>query len=227
MRAQVISSSILILNTNMSSIIEALNWRYATKQFDATKKLTQEQIDTLTEAIRLSASSYGLQPWKFITVTNPAIRQKLREAAWNQSQITDASHVIVFAIRKDINEALVDEFIASVAKTRGLKVEDLKGYSDMIKGSIQGKSADALKDWATRQVYIALGTLLTAAAIEKIDVCPMEGFDSKKFDEILGLEKLGLESRVVGAIGFRSAGDTTAAYKKARYSKEEVFIEVK
>ena len=211
----------------MKNTIEALNWRYATKQFDTSKKLSQEQLDMLLEAARLSPSSFGLQPWKFIVVTNPAIRAKLREAAWGQAQITDASALIVFAVKKNINATLVDEFIASVAKTRGLKPEDLKEYADSIKGSIASRTLEGAKEWASRQVYISLGVLLTTAAQAEIDACPMEGFDSKKFDEILGLDALGLESRVLATVGFRSPTDKTAAYKKSRFSKGEVIVEVK
>ena len=210
----------------MKNIIEALNWRYAVKTFDASKQLTDAQLSILTESLRLSASSYGLQPWKFIVVSNPEIRKKLRESAWNQPQITDASHLIVLAV-KNIDAAAVDAYMESVAKTRGVTMESLKGYGDMIKGSFTGKSPETLKEWAARQVYIALGTLLMVAAHEEIDACPMEGFDAKKFDEILGLDKLGLKSKVLAAVGYRSAEDKSLALPKSRFSKEEVVIEIK
>ena len=212
------------MNTN---IIDAMNWRYAVQLFDREKKLTPEQMTTLTEAMRLSPSAFGLQPWKFIIVTNPAIRVKLREAAWDQPKVTDASHFIVLAVRKNIDAAFVDEYVASVATTRGMKVADLKGLEDMVKGSIAGKTPEAIREWATRQVYIALGTLLTTAAVEGIDAGPMEGFDPKKFDEILGLDALGLESRVAVGVGFRSEGDTASKRTKSRFSRDEVIIEVK
>ncbi len=211
----------------MKNIIEALNWRYATKVFDPQKKLTSAQLDTLLEATRLSASSYGLQPWKFIVVTNPAIRTKLREAAYNQPQLTDASHVVVFTVKKNIDAALVDEYIASIAATRKMKVEDLKGFADTMKGSIAGRTPEQAKEWASRQVYIALGTLLSAAATEQIDACPMEGFDPKKFDEILGLDTYGVESRAIVTLGFRSEGDTLPKMAKVRFPKSEVVVEVK
>lgn len=211
----------------MKNIIESLNWRYATKKFDADKKLTDAELSTLTEALRLSASSFGLQPWKFIVVTNPEIRAKLRAAAWDQPQITDASHLIVLTVRKNTDAAAVDAYIESVAKTRNASAESLKGYGDMIKGSFAGKSPETLKEWSSRQVYIALGTLLTAAAHEGIDACPMEGFDAKKFDEILGLDNMGLESRVLAAVGYRAADDAASQIPKARFSKEEVLVEIK
>jgi nitroreductase len=212
----------------MKNTIDALKWRYATKQFDPTKKLSKEQYEIVTEALRLAPSSFGLQPWKFIEVTNPEVRAKLREAAWGQPQITDAANLFVLAVNKNVNDAYVDTYIADIAKTRGMKIEDLKGFEDSIKGSIASKGGvEGVIQWSSRQVYIALGTLLTTAAVEGIDACPMEGFDSKKFDEILGLEKLGLESRVLATVGFRSEGDKAASYKKVRSAKEDVFIELK
>lgn len=211
----------------MNNIIDSLKWRYAVQVFDSQKKLSQAQLDTLLEAARLAPSSFGIQPWKFIVVTNPAIRAELRKAAWDQPKVTDASHLVVFAVRKNVDAALVDKYIASTAQIRGLKVEALKGYEDMIKGSIAGRTSEQAKEWGTRQLYIAFGTLLTAAAVEGIDAGPMEGFDPKKFDEILGLEALGLESRIAVAVGFRSPDDKAAQYPKSRFSKEEVVVEVK
>ena len=211
----------------MQNIIDALKWRYATKKFDATKKLSQEQFDTVLESLHLSASSYGLQPWKFIVVTNPEIRAKIKAAAWNQTQITDASHLIVLAVQTTVDAAYVDRFVASVSKTRNVPVDALKGYADMMKGSIAGRTPESVVDWSSRQVYIALGTALTAAAVSGIDACPMEGFDPKQVDDILGLAKMGLQSRVLMPVGFRAADDDMAKAPKVRFSKEEVVIEVK
>ena len=211
----------------MQNIIDALKWRYATKKFDATKKLSQEQFDTVLESLHLSASSYGLQPWKFIVVTNPEIRAKIKAAAWNQTQITDASHLIVLAVQTTVDAAYVDRFVASVSKTRNVPVDALKGYADMMKGSIAGRTLESVVEWSSRQVYIALGTALTAAAVSGIDACPMEGFDPKQVDDILGLAKMGLQSRVLMPVGFRAADDDMAKAPKVRFSKEEVVIEVK
>lgn len=211
----------------MKNIIEALQWRYATKVFDTNKKLSEEQKSVLLESLRMSASSYGLQPWKFVVVTNPEVRMKLKEAAWGQPQITDSSELIVLCVKKNIDSALVDTWMQSIAKQRGVEVETLKGYADMINGSLAGRTPEAAKEWASRQVYIALGTLLTAAAVLEIDACPMEGFDNKKFDEILGLDAMGVESRVLAAVGFRSPEDKMANLPKARFPKEDVVVEVK
>lgn len=210
----------------MTNILNSLNWRYATKKFDATKKLSAEQLDTVLEAMRLSASSYGLQPWKFVVVENPETRAALRTAAWDQSQFTDAGALVVLCSRTDVDAAFVDAYVKSVADTRGMDVAALAGYSDMMKGSIAQKGPSATAEWNIRQVYIALGTALAAAATIEVDACPMEGFDNAKFDEILGLKAQNLASAVCLAVGFRSPEDASAAYRKVRFAKEEVVITV-
>ncbi|MFA6365513.1 MAG: NAD(P)H-dependent oxidoreductase [Candidatus Paceibacterota bacterium] len=210
----------------MENIIKSLGWRYATKIFDTSKKLTDEQLGIVTEALRLSASSFGLQPWKFIVVTNPEVRKQLREAAYGQAQITDASHLIVFTT-SDINEASVDAYVESMGSTRGMDEEAKRGMKARLFGSVQNRTPEALREWAARQCYIALGTLLTVAANEKIDACPMEGFENAKFDAILGLKEKGLSSVVLATVGFRSENDKHANEAKVRFPKEEVIIEIK
>lgn len=210
----------------MNNIINALNWRYATKSFDSSKKLSDEQLDTILESMRLSASSYGLQPWKFVVVSNPETRTALRAAAWDQTQVTDASALVVLAVRTDVDAAYVDAYMKSIADARGMDVAALSGFADMIKGTISRRTAEQVVDWSSRQVYIALGTALTTAAQLEVDTCPMEGFDEAKFDEILGLKEKNLSSRVCLAIGFRSAEDTSASYKKVRSAKDEVIVTV-
>ncbi len=210
----------------MSSIHDALLWRYATKQYDASKKVAEGDFNQILEAARLSASSYGLQPWKMVVVTNPELRTKLRAAAWDQSQITDASHLVVFAIEKNLDSAYVDEYIDLVSKTRGVSKEMLKGYEDMMKGSISGLTQESKDAWNGKQAYIALGTALLAAADLKIDSTPMEGFDKSQFDEILGLSKMGLASAVVLALGYRSSEDKSASYAKVRFPMEEMVVKM-
>lgn len=210
----------------MKNIIEALNWRYAAQVFDKNKKLTDGQLDLLLDAARLSPSSFGLQAWKFILVNNPETRAKLREAGYNQAKITDASHLIVIAVPKVINSDSVKEYMESISKTRGVDMESLQGFSDMLNGAINMRTPEQRVEWATRQAYIALGVLLTTAAVEGIDAGPMEGFDPKKFDEILGLEALGLESKAAVALGFRSEDDVMAKAAKVRFSKDRVVVEV-
>ncbi len=206
----------------MQNILDALQWRYATKKFDPEKKLTDGQRHMLEEALRLSPSSFGLQPWKFIVVSDPEIRAKLREAAWDQPQITDASHLFVLAVKKNIDAAAVNAFVTSTAQIRNVAPETLSGLSDK---SIGARTPDNAREWASRQVYIALGILLAAAAGEGIDACPMEGFDPKRFDAILGLEALGVESRVLAAVGFRASDDPAAKIVKSRFAKDEVIVE--
>ncbi|MDQ5911927.1 MAG: hypothetical protein QG568_140 [Patescibacteria group bacterium] len=210
----------------MNNIINALNWRYATKSFDSLKKLSDEQLDTILESMRLSASSYGLQPWKFVVVSNPETRTALRTAAWDQTQVTDASAFIVLAVRTDVDVAYVDAYMKSIADTRGMDVTALSGFADTIKGTISRRTAEQVVEWSSRQVYIALGTALTTAAQLEVDACPMEGFDEAKFDEILGLKEMNLASRVCLALGFRSIEDASASYKKVRLVKDEVVVTV-
>ncbi len=210
------------MNT-MSKIIEALKWRYATKQFDTEQKLSAEQLATLKEALRLAPSSFGLQPWHFIVVENPELRARLRAAGYDQPQITEASHFVVLAIEKNIDAALVDKYLKSIAETRKIPLADLEGFRTMLNGALTMKPEAERRDWATRQVYIALGVLLTTAALEHIDAAPMEGFDPRQFDEILDLEKQNLESRAIVGLGFRREEDLAASMPKVRYSEEEVF----
>lgn len=207
-------------------IKESLHWRYATKQFDSTKKVTPEEFQQIKDAMRLAPSSSGLQPWKFVVVENPAVRVKLREAAYGQSQITDASHLVVFCRRTDLNEAFVDSYMASTAHARSIKIADLAGYKEMCMGIINGKSETELATWASRQLYIALGFALETAALLKVDACPMEGLSTEKFDEILGLKERQLATVGVLALGYRHPDDKYATAPKSRFSEEEVFITV-
>jgi nitroreductase len=207
------------------ALLEQLNKRYATKKFDASKKLSAEELSTLLEAIRLSASSYGLQAYKVLVVENEAIRKQLRAAAWDQSQITDASQLLVFALDTNFDEKSVDHFVNLTAKTRSIDPSALSGYAEMMKGTFK-RPKNEVQVWLSRQVYIALGFGLVAAAELNIDACPMEGFDTAQFDEILGLKEKGLSSLVVLAVGYRSSEDGYQHLPKVRYSKEDFFITV-
>lgn len=210
----------------MSNYIESLNWRYATKKFDASKKVSNEQLETILEATRLSASSYGLQPYHIFVVTNSEIREKLKPVSWGQSQITDASHLIILASKTTFNNELINEYLSNIADTRKLPVDSLKGYGDFMKSKLIPLS-DAVKEtWASKQTYIALGNLLSAAAVIEVDTCPIEGFEPTAYDEILGLSEKNLTATVVAAIGFRSDEDDTQHYKKVRQSKEKIFTHI-
>jgi nitroreductase len=205
-------------------LISQLNSRYATKAFDATKKIAAADMDTLLEAIRLSASSYGLQPYKVLVVENPEVRKELRNFAWGQSQITDASALLVFAANTEISADTVDQFISLISETRGIPAEALGDFSGMMKGSLQKMNAEQVETWVSKQAYIALGYGLVSAAVLGIDTCPMEGFSGPDFDKVLGLEKLGLKSKVALAVGYRSSEDQYQHMKKVRTKKEDFFI---
>ncbi len=208
------------------SLIEKLNWRYATKKFDHTKKLSQAQLDELLKAVHLSPSSSGLQSYKMLVVKDPAIRQKLREAAHGQPQLTDASQIIIFASETNLDAAYVKKYIDHIAKTRQIARESLEGFEQAINGNISKLTAGQKIEWSHKQTYIALGVLLTAAADMGIDSCPMEGFNAAKFDEILGLSEKGLTTSVIAAIGFRSEDDEFSKFIKVRKPNEEMFIHI-
>lgn len=204
-------------------ILKQLNWRYATKAYDSTKKISADDWAVLEEAMVGAPSSFGLQPFKFIVVNDSEVRTKLRAAAWNQPQVTDASHLVVFAFKKNLTDADVDKFINHIAAVRGIDVSALADYSGMIKGSLAAKTPEQIAVWNSRQAYIALGFLLEAAAILGIDATPMEGFDPAQFDEILGLSGTDYASVVIAAVGFRDAeNDYLAPLKKVRFPKEEL-----
>ena len=208
----------------MSNFIKNANWRYATKKFDATKKVSDADLQTLKEAIRLSASSYGLQPYQVILVENPELRAQLQPAAWGQAQIVDASHVLVFANYTNIGDAEIDAYLNNVAETRGLPLDALQGYGDFMKSKISSLSAEQKNIWTSKQTYIALGNLLNAAAELNIDVTPMEGFEPEKVNTILGLNERGLNASLIATIGYRHADDATQSYAKVRKSEQELFI---
>ena len=210
----------------MSTLLENLNWRYATKKFDATKKISADDLNTLKEAVRLAASSYGLQPFKVVLVENPEIREQLKTAAYGQTQITDASHLFVFANDLNAGPESVAAYIKNISETRGLPTEALGGFADMMNGVISNLSQEAKNIWTSKQTYIALGTLLAAAAELKIDATPMEGFNPVQFNEILGFGKLGLNAAVIATVGYRHDEDEAQHYKKVRKSQEELFISI-
>ena len=208
----------------MSTFLDHQNWRYATKKFDATKKITVEDLNTLKEAIRLSSSSYGLQLYKVFIIENPELRAKIEPAAWGQSQIVDASHLIVFANQTTVTDADIDGYLNNVAETRNIPVTALNGYGDFMKSAIGSKSDEEKSNWTSKQTYLALANLMNAAAELKIDVTPMEGFVPAQVNDILGFNELGLNAALLAPIGYRSEEDATQHQKKVRKSNEELFI---
>jgi nitroreductase len=208
----------------MSTFLEHQNWRYATKKFDASKKISTEDLNTLKEAIRLSSSSYGLQPYKIIIVENPELRALVQPAAWGQSQIVDASHLIIFANETTIDGTVIDDYLKNISDTRNMPIEALSGYGDFMKAKILALTEEAKNIWTAKQTYLALGNLLNAAAELKIDATPMEGFVPEQVNEILGLDKLGLNATLIATLGYRHTEDATQHYAKVRKSEENLFI---
>ncbi|MGV2827366.1 NAD(P)H-dependent oxidoreductase [Myxosarcina sp. GI1(2024)] len=204
-------------------VIEQLYWRYATKKFDPNKKIPKPVWKTLEQSLVLSPSSFGLQPWKFFVVRNPEIRNELLEHSWGQKQVVDASHLVVLAIETDVDKSDVDRFIARMSEVQQVPSENLQRYGDMVKSFLADPPYPLDKNkWATRQVYIALGFFMLTAAMLEIDTCPMEGFVPAKYDEVLGLSKLGYSAVVLCCAGYRASDDKNAARPKVRYPTEEV-----
>lgn len=206
-------------------LLQQLNWRYATKKFDAARKIADAEWSALEQALVLTPSSYGLQPWKALVVTDPATREKLAAASWGQRQITDASHLVVFVIRQNLSAGDVDRYLRRVAEVRAAPLESLGGFRDLLLNAINRPAAD-LDAWATRQAYIALGNFVTSAALLGIDTTPMEGFEPAKYDAILGLNRDGYATVVVAAAGYRAADDKYAALPKVRFKTGDVIQRV-
>lgn len=206
-----------------SQVVNTLEWRYATKVFDASKKIPEETWSALEDSLVLTPSSFGLQPWKFLVITDEDIKAKLLPLSWNQAQVTQCSHLVVFAVPTQVTEADIDRFLKVTADSRGIDVSDLDGYRKMMVGFIiQGMDAAQQKEWAIKQTYIALGQFMLAAAMTGVDTCPMEGFMPDKYDEVLGLADKGLTSAVVCPAGYRSPSDKYGSFPKLRYDKSEL-----
>ncbi|MEO8352652.1 MAG: NAD(P)H-dependent oxidoreductase [Chthoniobacteraceae bacterium] len=210
-----------------SQLLDRLRWRYATKQFDPKRKISAADWSVLEEALVLSPSSGGLQPWMFIVVDDSATRAQLLPASFGQVQVTDASHLVVFAAKTSFGIADVDAHITHTAEVRGVAIETLAPFRNMLVGAIvEGMDPASRQAWAARQVTIALGNILTSAALAGIDACPMEGFIPAQYDAILGLQKQGLASVVACAFGYRSANDSYAGLPKVRFPKERVISHI-
>lgn len=204
-----------------AELLHKLNWRYATKKFDPAKEIPAETWKALEQVLILTPSSYGLQPWKFFVVKDKDLRAQLKVHSWNQDQITDASHLVVLASKENLSAADVTHFTKRIAQTRGIPEETLNTYKNMMVNHVQRHDAGFnINEWATRQVYIALGSFLTAAAVLDIDACPMEGFDPLQYNRILNLN--GYYARCVIAAGFRAANDAYAKQIKVRFPASEM-----
>ena len=206
-------------------LVRQLGWRYATKKFDPARKIPAEYWNALEQALVLTPSSFGLQPWKFIVVSDPVLRERLKPASWNQSQVVDASHLVAFAYKKDLSPADVDRYTRHIAAVRGVPERSLESYKQRMV-SFVGRAGQGLdiNAWATCQLYIALGTFLTAAALLGIDACPMEGIEPQKYDQILDLGPLGYKTAFVATAGYRAEDDAYARLDKVRYPSSEVLL---
>ena len=206
--------------------IKNLEWRYATKKFDAEKLLSNSQINILKEAFNLTATSYGLQPVKMVVIKNKEIQNQLVAHSWNQQQIAQASHVLVLCIPEKYTEKDIENYFSLVKNTRNTPDQILNPFKEMLTSSIATKSQDELRIWNKNQAYIALGNLMTVAANEQIDSCPMEGFTPEKYDEILNLKEHNLTSVLVLPVGFRAEDDFMKDLKKVRRETSEIVIEI-
>lgn len=212
-----------MMTTSPEQLLGALNWRYATKKFKASTPIPADLWKTLETALVLAPSSFGLQPWKFVVVTDPQVKAQLVPQSWGQSQPADCSHMVIFAVKTGLDQAHVDHFLARQIEVRGGSLEALAGYRGMMLGSLQ-KATDAgyLDVWQTHQLYIALGQFMTAAALLGVDTCPMEGIVPVEYDRILGLTGSGYKTVVACAAGYRADDDKYASQKKVRFPASEV-----
>jgi len=209
------------------SLIDSLNWRYACKKFDPVKKVSSEKIDFLKETIRLSPSSYGLQLYKVLIIEDAELKSILRPASWNQSQITDSSHLFVFCHYTGITKNNVEEYAQLRSEIQGKSMEETMKYIDYMYSRVGSYSSQYFDNWASKQTYIALSNLLTACAELKIDSCPIEGFEKNSYNEILGLPAQNLASSVVAAVGYRAEDEANQYNAKVRRSSKFLFEHIK
>jgi nitroreductase len=208
---------------NPEQILERLQWRYATKKFDPTKKIPEPVWQALEQSLVLSPSSFGLQPWKFFVIRNPEIRQKLLEYSWGQTQVVEASHLVVLAIKKDLDASDVDRYVTRMAEVQQVPPDSLDGFAKVVKNFLVNPPYKLdLDEWAARQTYLALGFYMTCAAMLGIDTLPMEGFVPAKYDEVLGLPDKGYHAVVLCPAGYRAEDDKYAAKPKVRYPTQAV-----
>jgi nitroreductase len=209
-------------------LLESLNWRYATKVFDLNKKIFADTWQTLEHALVLTPTSYGLQPYKFLVINNPAKRAELLPHSFNnKSQVMDASHFVVFTARTKLAEADVDQWIERLAEGRNISSESLSAYRGRMLGDVvNGSRGKIAHEWATRQAYIALGNLMTCAAVLKIDACPMEGINPLEYDRVLNLSGSGYATVVACALGYRSLQDKYASVPKVRFETKELVQQI-
>jgi nitroreductase len=212
----------------MTDYIESLNWRYAVKKYDPARKVSDIDIAKLKEAVQLSVSSMGLQPYKVIIVEDKAVKERLAEAfsGNNKNLAVAASHIFIFANELNVNESHIDSYVENIAETRGIAKEDVAGFEASMKGYISSLTEEQKNNWTARQAYIAMSGLINAAAVLRIDTTPMEGFNAAGVNNILKLEEKGLNAAVIATVGYRAADDTSQTLKKVRKPENELFITI-
>ncbi|AFL82508.1 nitroreductase [Aequorivita sublithincola DSM 14238] len=209
-----------------SNTIEKLQWRYATKRFDASKILTEEKLTILKETFNLTATSFGLQPLKLVVISKPELKEKLMPFTYHQTQVRDASHLLILCIESKINEDFILDHFKRVEGTRNTPRTILEPFEKNLIASFTEKNSQEIRDWMINQLYLTLGALLTVCAVEEIDACPMEGFEPEKYDQFLELDKRGLESVIVMPVGYRDESDFFKDLKKVRRGVEELIIDL-
>ena len=210
-----------------SKILEQLEWRYATKKFDESKKLSEEKLYTLKEAFNLTATSYGLQPLKLVVVSSPEKIKELVPMSYNQGQIGNASNILVICTETKVDEKYIRNYFDLVEKTRNTPRDVLSSFEEFLVSDFGKKTQEEIDIWAAKQAYLAIGNLLTVCAVEEVDACPIEGFVPSQYDEYLQLTEKGLKSVLVLAVGYRAEDDMFSEMKKVRKGVEEIVIEIK
>lgn len=208
------------------NILESLNWRYATKRFDTSKKIDAKSLEILMESMRLAPTSYGMQQLKVIHLKNEELRKAVEEASFKQLQVTEASDLFLIAVKKEVTAFDLDAYINLIAEARGVEVASLAPYKERIRGSILTLTPVQQSEWLFKQAYILLGFVLETSALLNIDACPMEGFDKEAVNKILNLDKYGLKVALLIPVGYRSSEDKYQHTHKTRVSKENFFIEI-
>ena len=205
-------------------IVEGLQWRYATKKFDENRKVPDDKIEVLTKAFNLTATSYGLQPVKLLVISDDEVQERLMAHSFNQMQVASASHVLVFCIEKELSDRFVHDYFDKVKKIRETPEEILAPFRETLAQQFQEQDAEKARAWAVNQAYLAMGNLMTVCALERIDACPMEGFEPEKYDRELNLEEEGLTTVLLMPIGYRAADDMFSDFKKVRRPRSETVI---
>lgn len=207
-------------------LLKQLGWRYAVKKFDPDRKVAAEQLEKILEAVRLAPSAFGLQPYRLLVITDKQVREALVEHSMHQDKVLNSAHLLVFAIRREINDADIEHYLQLIAETRDTPLENLAGLERILREFIGAMSPEGYRNWATHQAYLALGNLLTACALQQVDACPMEGFAPAAYDHLLQLDQIGLAATVIAVLGYRAADDPYARLRKVRMPKDEFVIRI-